>query len=470
MSRLPAGRSGGKERYRRMILCKDKNFYKTAARLASFIAMQNVIVCFVGLVDNIMIGAYSQDALSGVALANQVQFLLQMIMGGVGEGMAVLAAQYWGTRRVEPIKRVVAIALDAAILLGTVFLAAAQLCPEWMLGLLTADQGAIAEGTTYMRIVSFSYLFFAASMVLNAAQRSIENVRVGMVSSFTGVLINVVLNYGLIFGHFGLPRMGAAGAAVATLMARLAEFGVTAVYTYAVDKKLAVKIREFLKPDRLMVKDYVKVALPVVCSGANWGIAMTTQTGILGHMGSAAIAANSIANSLFQVVSVACYGLSSAAGVLVGKAVGSGERDKLKGYVNSLQLMFLAVGVCSSAVLFASREVVLSAYAVTPEALAMARSFMNVLCITIIGTAYQAACLTGIVRGGGNTKFVFYNDMIFQWLIVIPISALAAYVWKMSPVWVFFFLKSDQLTKCLVAVWLVNSYRGVRKVTRDEAA
>jgi len=453
-----------------MILCRDRDFYRRAIKLSSYIALQNVIVCFVGLIDNIMIGAYSQDALSGVALANQIQFLLQMVVNGAGEGMAVLAAQYWGARKVQPIRRVLAIALDFALLIALGFLVIAQLMPEKLLGLLTSDAAAIGEGAQYLRIVSFSYLFFAAGMVLNSAQRSVENVRVGMVSSMTGVLLNVVLNYCLIFGRFGLPRMGVAGAAVATLAARIAEFGVTAVYTYAIDKKLAVKIRDFLKPDRLMVKDYIRVAVPVVCSGANWGLAMTIQTSILGHMGSSAIAANSIANSLFQVVSVACYGLSSAAGVLVGKAVGSGDLDRLKGYVNSLQLMFLLVGVCSSLVLFACREMVLSAYAVTPEALEMARSFMNVLCITIIGTAYQAACLTGIVRGGGNTKFVFYNDMIFQWLIVIPLSALAAYVWHLSPVWVFFFLKSDQLTKCLVAVWQVNSYRWVKKVTRDEAA
>ncbi len=452
-----------------MILCKDKDFYRRAIKLSGYIALQNVIVCMVGLVDNIMIGAYSQDALSGIALANQIQFLLQMVVNGAGEGMAVLAAQYWGARKVEPIRRVLAIALDFALLIALGFLLAAQLMPEKLLGIMTADAAAIAEGAKYMRIVSFSYLFFAAGMVLNSAQRSIENVRVGIVSSITGVVVNVVLNYTLIFGHFGMPRLGAAGAAIATLTARVAEFGVTAVYTYAIDKKLAAKLRHFFRPDRLMIKDYIRVAIPVVLSGANWGIAMTIQTSILGHMGSAAIAANSIANSLFQVVSVMCYGLASAAGVLIGKAVGSGDLDKLKGYVNSLQLMFLSVGVVSSLVLFCCRGLVLSAYSVTPEALDMARSFMNVLCITIIGTAYQAACLTGIVRGGGNTSFVFRNDLIFQWLIVLPISALAAYVWKMSPVWVFFFLKSDQLTKCLVAVWQVNSYRWVRKVTRDEA-
>ena len=452
-----------------MLLCKDKDFYRRAIKLSGFIALQNVIVCTVGLVDNIMIGAYSQDALSGIALANQIQFLLQMVVNGVGEGMAVLASQYWGARKVQPIRRVLAIALDVALLLAVGLLVAAQLIPEKMLALLTSDPAAIAEGAKYMRVVSFSYLFFACGMVLNSAQRSIENVRVGMVASLTGVVFNIVLNYGLIFGHFGLPRLGVVGAAVATLIARMAEFSVTATYTYVIDKKLIVKLRDFLRPDRLMVKDYIRVAVPVMCSGANWGIAMMMQTSILGHLGSSAIAANSIANSLFQVVSVMCYGLASAAGVLIGKAVGSGDLSKLRGYVNSLQLMFLTVGVCSSLILFSLREIVLSAYAVSPEALAMARSFMNVLCVTIIGTAYQAACLTGIVRGGGNTSFVFRNDLVFQWLIVLPLSALAAYVWKLSPVWVFFFLKSDQLTKCLVAVWQVNSYRWVKKVTRDDA-
>lgn len=450
-----------------MILCKDKKFYKTAARLTAFIALQNVIVCFVGLVDNVMIGAYSQDALSGVALANQVQFLLQMMMNGVGEGMAVIAAQYWGTRRMDPIRRVMVIALEIAALLGLAFLGVAQLAPEGVLRLLTSDAGAIAEGAKYMRVVSFSYVFFGATMVLLSAQRSIENVRIGMISSLTGLVVNIVLNWLLIFGRFGLPRMGVTGAALATLIARIAEFAVVAVYTWRIDKKLALKIREFLHIDGRMFRDFIRVDVPVVLSGANWGIAQGIQTSILGHMGSSAIAANSIANSLFQVVSVVMYGLSSASSVMIGKAVGSDDLDSLKGYVNSLQLMFIGIGLATSLVLFSLRNVVLSFYAVTPEALSMARTFMNVLCVTVVGSAYQVACLTGIVRGGGNTKFVFYNDLIFQWLIVLPLSALCAFVWNLSPVVVFFCLKSDQLTKCLVAVWQVNSYRWVRKVTRE---
>lgn len=450
-----------------MELSRDKGFYKRAARLTGFIALQNVIVCFVGLVDNVMIGAYSQDALSGVALANQMQFLLQMMMNGVGEGMAVLAAQYWGTRRLQPIRRVMAIAMELAALMGAVFFAVAQLCPEGVLGLLTMDAAAISEGAAYMRIVSFSYVFFGLGIALISAQRSIENVRVGMLSSLSGLVVNTALNWVLIFGHLGAPRMGVRGAALATLIARVVECGVAAFYTYRVDRKLSMLLRDFLHLDKTMLRDFFRVALPVVFSGASWGIAQAVQTGVLGHMGSAAIAANSIANSLFQVVSVVAYGLASASSVLIGTAVGSDDLKHLKGYVNALQLLYLCVGVATGLALFLCRDAVLSLYAVTPEAFGMARDFMTVLSITVIGSAYQCACLTGIVRGGGNTKFVFYNDLIFQWGIVIPLSFLAAFVWRLSPVWVFLFLKSDQLTKCLVAVWQVNSYRWVRKVARD---
>lgn len=451
-----------------MILSRNRAFYRQAVRLTGFIALQNVIVCFVGLADNVMIGAYSQDALSGVALANQIQFLLQMLVSGVGEGMAVIAAQYWGTRRIRPIRGVVAIAAEFAVAMGAVFLALAQLCPEGMLGLLTADAAAIGQGAKYMRIVSYSYLFFGLSMVLISAQRSIENVRVGMYASIAGLLVNIALNWMLIFGNLGAPRMGVEGAAIATLIARVVECGVAALYTYRADRKLAAALRDFLHPDGALLRDFFRVAVPVILSGGSWGIAQAVQTGILGHMGSAAIAANSIANSLFQVVSVVAYGMASASAVLIGKAVGSDDRDNLMGYVNSLQLMYLGIGIASGLVLFVGTDLVLGLYAVTPEALQMARDFLTVLSVTVVGTAYQCSCLTGIVRGGGNTKFVFYNDLIFMWGIVLPTSLLAAFAWGWSPVWVFFCLKSDQIIKCFVALWQVNSYRWVRKVTRED--
>lgn len=449
-----------------MVLSRDRAFYRQVLRLSGWIALQNVVVCLVGLADNIMLGAYSQNALTGAALANQLQFFLQMLVGGIGEGMAVLTAQYWGEGRLKPIRSVVAIALELSLAVGVVFGVAAQLLPEGILGLLTNDSAAIAEGAAYMRIVCFSYPFFCVGLTLMNAQRSVENVKVNMVASVSALVANIGLNGLLIFGGFGIAPMGARGAAVATLLARVLECGIMVVYTYRIDKKLAIRLEQFLRLDRGLLRDFRRVATPVILSGGSWGIAMTVQTAILGHLG--AIAANAIANSLFQVIVVVAYGMASASAVIIGKAVGRDDRGRLREYVNTLQVLYLAVGVLSGLTLFLLKDWILSMYAITPESKEMARSFMVILSVTVVGTSYQCSCLTGIVRGGGNTKFVFYNDLIFMWGIVLPVSLLAAFVFHWNPIWVFFCLKSDQLIKCAVAAWQVNSYRWVKKVTRKE--
>lgn len=449
-------------------MTRDRDFYRQIARLTGFIALQNVITCFVGLVSNVMIGSYSQDALSGVALANQVQFLLQMLAGGLGDGMAVMTAQYWGTRRLEPIRRVLAIALTFAAGACALFFGVAVFAPQGALRLLTSDAGAIREGAAYLRLAAFSYPFFTVSMILLAAQRSVENVGVGIAASFSGLLVNIVLSWLLIFGRMGFPALGAQGAAIATIVARAAECAVVVAYTYGVDHKLALAPSRFRRLDRMLLKDFRRFGTPVVMANASWGLAMLIQTGVLGHLGSNAIAANAIANSLFQVITVIAYGTSSASGVLVGKVVGSGDMRKLREYVKTLQWLYLGVGLLSSALLFACKDWILRLYAVTPEAMGMAGDFILVLCVTVIGTAYQNPVLTGVVRGGGDTRFVFFNDLVFMWGIVLPMSILAAFVFRWDPVAVFCCLKGDQILKSFVAVVKVNRYRWVKRVAREE--
>lgn len=449
-----------------MISAENRSFYRSALRMMLFIAFQNGIVCMVGMVDNIMIGAWSQDALSGVALANQIQFMLQMVISGASQGMGVLCSQYWGLRRVDTIKKIIGLAILFSLLTGLLFFCVMELFPLQILGLLSSDVMAVREGADYIRIVGFSYFFFAVSVVLNEAQRSIEKVKIGILSSIVGVIVNVVLNRVFIFGFGRIPAMGAKGAAIATLIARFAEMAVLIVYTYGIDKYLAVKLQDFVDGIHEYMRDFLKVAMPVVLSGANWGIATSFQTAILGHMGSNAIAANSIATSLFSLISVAAYGMGGASAVLIGKEVGSGDISNLKAHVKGLQVMYLSIGVISGLILFLMCEPVLSFYAISQEAIEVARKFITVLSITLVGTAYQAPCLTGIVRGGGNTGFVFKNDLVFQWLIVIPLSLLSAFVWKLDSVWVFLCLKSDQILKCFVAIPVVNRYHWVKRVTR----
>ena len=451
------------------LLTREKSFYRQFFSMLVFIALQNLIVYSVSLADNIMLGKYSEEALSGVALANQIQFLLQMVANATGEGVVVLSAQYWGKRDTAPIRHILCAGLIMSVSLGALFTLAGLIFPNGILRLLCPDEPLVlAEGVKYLRIVSLTYIFFSVNFVLLSLMRSVENVRIGMYASMTALCVNVTLNYVLIFGKLGLPAMGTRGAAIATLISRLVETGVLLFYILRLDKKLRLRFHQMFSFSRTLWNDYIKASLPIILSGASWGIAMFLQTAILGRMGAVCIAANSIAASLFAITSVMAYGGSSAAGVLTGKLVGSGDKSRLREYVRTMQILFLGIGLISGLVLFLCKDLIISFYDVQPATQAMARQFISILSLMLVGTAYQVACLGGIVRGGGNTQFVFYNDLVFMWGLILPTSFLCAFVLNTPPAVVFLCLKADQILKCFVAVYYVNSYRWVRTLTREK--
>ncbi len=444
-------------------LVREKDFYKTFFRLTLAVAFQNVIVYCVNLADNVMLGAYTENALAGAALANQVQFLLQMMVMGVGEGLLVLSSRFWGEKNVPQIKKTASIGLLAAAFVTALLFFAVYFFPETVIGLLTDDPEALAEGVKYIKVVCFSYPFFLITNVIVIMLRSVETVRIGVVMNAIALVTNVSLNYLLIFGKAGLPEMGSEGAALATVISRAVETLVVVIYLFGFDKKLKMKPGDFFHPDGKLFKLYIKVGFPVFCSSFSWGIAQSFQTAILGHMGKTAINASSIASTVFQVISVVVYASASAAGVMIAKTIGEGKMEKIKPYAITMQLLFISLGLVSGLILFLIKDAIIGLYAIDGDARAMALSFMTVLSITLVGTSYQMPCLTGVVRSGGDTNFVFYNDLIWMWLIVLPASYLAAFVWNASPLIVFAILKCDQVTKCFVAVVKINRFKWVKK-------
>jgi Na+-driven multidrug efflux pump len=314
--------------------------------------------------------------------------------------------------------------------------------------------------------------------LLLAVLRSVETVRIGFWVSVSTLAVNGGLNYLLIEGHLGAPRLGVTGAAIATLAARVAELVIVLVYILRVDRKLGWRVRDFFRLDKLLAKDYFKLVRSFLVTSLLFGGAVMLQTVILGHMeegvgGGSTIAANSIASTLYQMLKVAIVGASSAAAVLIGKAIGSGRMEVIKSYAQTLQLMFVGIGVCTTTLLFLLRVPVVQLYAaispdLSPETCRMALDFILVLCVTGFGTAYQMPVSTGIVRGGGDAKFVLINDLISIWGIVIPLSVLAAFVFKWPPVAVIACLNADQVFKCGAAFIKVNRYRWMKKLTRAE--
>ncbi len=445
----------------------DGGFYKAFFTMTLTLALQNLIVFGVNLADSVMMGAYSETALSGVGICNNIQFFLNMAASGIASGMTVIASQYWGQKETKPIHKVSAVAMWLGIIFTTLIFAFAAIAPETLIRLFTDKEAVIEQAVLYLDIIKHTYLMYTLSTILLAILRSVETVKIGFYVSLSSFALNIFLNYVLIYGKFGAPEMGIRGAAVATLVSRAIELAVTVIYILAVDKKLKLRIRDLFITDKAMVKDYFKTGLPLMMSSVSWGIAMSIQGAIIGRLIESAIAANSIATTLFQVATVICYASGNAACVLIGKTVGENMgMDIIKRRSKNLQLIFLAIGVASSAILLTVKNLIVGFYNASPETLEITNQFIWVLCVTVIGTAYEAPCLCGIVSGGGETSFVLKNDIIFMWLIVLPLSALSAFVFEF-PVWVTFAcLKADQVLKCAVAVVKVNRFNWIKTVTR----
>jgi len=448
-------------------MISDKTLYKRLFTLAVPLALQNIITFAVGLADNIMVSSLGELAVSGVYLCNQIQVMLQMLVAGFGAAMVVLGAQYWGKGDSKSVKTLVGIAMKivsifAIILWGLVFF-----FPEQVLGLFTGERLVIVEAVKYAQIICFTYIFFCLTNVLVSSLRCVGTVRIGLYLSIVAFVTNVFLNWVLIYGNLGAPAMGIRGAAIATLVSRIVEFIIVVFYVRFADNKLMIRIADIFHSNRTLLKDFFRYGFPVILGDIVWGLNLAVQGAIVGRLGAASIAAVSIANNAFSILSVGVYGTANASAVIIGNAVGEGDIDKIKRYTKKLQLIFLGVGVLTGLLIFAMKDYVLMLYDLNEETLQIARSLLIVLSATVIGTSYQMSTLTGIVRAGGSTSFVLINDSIFVWLVVIPLSCVMAFVVE-APTWVVYLcLKIDQILKCSVAVVKVNRFNWIKKLTKE---
>ena len=447
------------------MLTKDKGFYKSFFSLWYMLVLNNVIILGVNLADNIMLGNFSEPALAGAAACNQLQFIFQQVILGIGNTVVILGSQHWGQRQTAPVKRFGTAAMICGLVAGGLLFLAAALFPEGMVRLFTDSEPIIAQGVIYLRIIKYTYPVFALTNILLPTLRSVESVKIGFYVSLFTLVFNVSLNYILIFGKLGLPAMGTAGAALATLIARIIELAVVILYLLLIDKKLRWRPRDLKEFEFSALKIFVPACLPVVLTDGLFGISTALQTVILGHMNDAAISANSIATTLYQVLKVAAVGASGAAAVLIGKTIGEGSQKKIREYSRTMQIIFLGIGLLIAVLLFLLKDPIISLYKVSEETARLADGFLLVLCVAGAGMAYQMPVNTGIVRGGGDTKYVLKMDLISIWGIVLPLSALAAFVFHWHPVAVIACLNADQVFKCLPAVIKVNRYRWIKKLT-----
>ncbi|MBQ1333105.1 MAG: MATE family efflux transporter [Lachnospiraceae bacterium] len=445
---------------------RNRSFYRALFTMLITLALQNLIAYSVNMADNIMLGSYSQPALSGAAAVNQIFFIVQQLALGIGDGLVILAAQYWGEGRVSPIRRLTGTAMKFGVLCSVIIIALCMLMPARLLGIFTRDAAIIAEGTSYLSIIQFTFLFFIMTQVLMAALRSVEVVKISFYISIVSLVVNVGINYTLIFGRFGMPELGVRGAAIGTLAARVLEFVIILIYVLRIDKRLKLFSERFLKRDAALTKDYFRTEVPILLSSLLWAISVPMQTAILGHLSSDAIAANSVATTFYQYLKVIVQAMSAASAVMIGRAIGIGKMERIRSDARTLAVIDVIIGLILGLLLFVLRGPLLSLYRIDDSALQLADRLIVIMSVVMVGMSYQMPVSFGIIRGGGDARFTMIMNMISTWAIVMPLSFLAAFVWKWPVPFVVMAIQSDQIFKGLPTFIRFRSYKWIRKLTR----
>jgi putative MATE family efflux protein len=444
----------------------DSSFYKSFFRMMIIVALQNLVAYSVNMADNIMLGSYDQNALSGASTVNQIFFMVQQVALSVGNALVVLASQYWGQKKTEPIRSLTGIALKLGSIFSIVIIGLCIIIPVPLLKLFTTSPEIIAQGQEYLSIIQWTFALFIISNVLMATLRSVGTVNISFYISVISLFVNVGINYVLIFGRFGFPEMGIKGAAIGTLIARILELLIVVIYIAKFDKKLHLFSKGLFTPNVELRKDYTKVYIPIFCAQVLWGISVPMQSGILGHLSDDAIAANSVATTFYQYLKVIVLAMSSTSAVMIGNAIGRGDIKRVKSDARTMAVLDVCIGLVLGLVLFVLRRPLLSMYNLTDSAMIMAENLIIIMSIIMVGMSYQMPVSFGIIQGGGDAKFTMRMNMISTWLIVMPLSFAAAFWWKWPVELVVLVIQSDQLFKGLPTFIHFRKYKWMKKLTK----
>nr|WP_208458891.1 MATE family efflux transporter [Ruthenibacterium lactatiformans] len=443
----------------------ERSFYRSLLALTLPVALQNVISYSVNLMDTLMLGGLGEVALSATSLANQVFFIYTVAIFGVAGGALVLCSQYWGKKDVDSICRVASLALRISAAAGLLFTLVLFLFPRPVMQIFTAEPAVIEAGASYLRIVSLSYFFYGVTSTFLVVLRSVETVNVSVAIYGVSFAVNVFFNYVFIFGKFGAPRMGVAGAAVGTVLARVAEFVMIIAYMLVWEKKIRFRLHMLLWPSGGLARDLVRYGLPVMLNELLWSVAISMHSVILGHMSSDIVAANSICNVMFQMATSIILGVSNASAVLVGMLVGRGDYPYARACVNKLIQIYAVIGVVCAALLLAVKGPVIGIYDIKESTRVLTDQLMYVYAAAIFFMAFTCPLISGVLRGAGDTRFAAVTDVGCIWAMV-PLGAAAAFWLGAPPVLVLAVLKCDMPLKAFFCLRRIAGGNWIRNVTR----
>lgn len=430
----------------------NRAFYQKSLRLMLPVVLQQLITIGINFLDNIMVGSFGEVQISAVAFGNQFCSFFQFVCMGLGSGAIVMSAQYWGRKETDSMRVIAAIALRLTVALCAVFTVATALYPHLVLRFFTGDESVIQAGTTYVRMLSATFLPIGLVSTATYLMRSTGNVRIPLIGSSIAFGLNFFFNWVFIFGKLGAPRLELVGAAVGTLIARGFEFCFVFGYFILRDRGFAFRLKHFLLPGRSLHRQYLKFSIPVLVSDTILGLSLMLTTVIMGHLGKEISAANAMVTSAVQVLTVLNTGMAGASSVVIGNTIGEGDIPRAKREGNTYVLLAFLIGLVAIPVLLALEQPYLSLYNITEQTRQIAHGM--ILCTAFMMPMQTIAYVTskGILRGGGDTRFLLVADSSLVWLVSLPLGAMAGFWWHLAPVWIYFFLRVEYPLKGLVCL------------------
>lgn len=455
------------------LFVRDKAFYKKTTAIAIPVSLQSVITIGVNMMDTIMVGTLEETALSAVAQANQFVTIYHICCMGIGMGASVLTARFWGMKDQISLKKTITIMLRFCLGLAFLFMLPTIFMPEQLMKLyIKKDEvEVIAKGAAYFRYMIPCYLLLGLSLTCTIVLRSVGQVKLPLITSIGAFFVNVGCNYIFIFGKFGAPRMGVEGAALGTLIARIFEFLLICGYFFFIDKRIGYKIRNLFMKCGSLVKDYITVSLPVFVSDTLLGLGNSAVAIVMGNIGKNFVSANSITVVTQQLSTVLIQGICHAGSIVTGHTLGEGETEKAQDQAWTFLSLGFIIGALGGIVIMAVSGPVIGFYNITDETRAIAFQLMSAIAFIVVFQSMNSILTKGVLRGGGDTKFLMVADILFLWVVSIPLGALAGLYWKLSAFWIYTLLKIDQVIKAVWCIFRLKSGKWIKVIrSREEDA
>lgn len=440
-------------------------FYRKLWGLVFPIAIQNLMTALVSASDAFMLGFVSQTSLSAVSLATQIQFVHNLFMLALTIGATTLAAQYWGKGDTDSVEEILAIVLKISMAVSVVFFIAAMFFSGFLMRIFTNDIRLIQAGIPYLRIVSVSYLFMGFSQIYLCIMKNSGRTAKSTIYGSVAVVINIGFNVIFIFGLAGFPAMGIAGAALATTVSRALELLLT-IYENMHRSLVCVRLKYIRNSSKKLKKDFWHYTTPVLGNELVWGCGFTMFSVIMGHLGSDAVAANSVANILKNIIACVCNGIGIGAGIIVGNELGKGEMERATEYGNRLFKLAVFAGAVSGLILLTVSPVLrIFTGSLSAQAHSYLKNMMYICTYYMIGKSVNATVIAGVFCAGGDTKFGLKCDAVTMWVILIPIGMITAFVLKLPIMVVYFIISMDEIIKLPAVYRHYKKYNWVRNLT-----